>query len=105
MHSSVIDEILEVEDKAYSIIENAEKEARDILLNAQSDKKKFVQSQIDTKRKINEAQLDESEKLLKDHLAAYEERKTALEKEEADYDYSMLERASARIVGLLIGEK
>lgn len=103
MHSGIIDEILEVEDNAFSIVDNAEKEAREIIFKAQEDKRNYVQSRLEAKRRENDAAIEEAESLLKEHLAIYEEKKEEIEKSAASVDPDVLEHASARIVEVLLG--
>ncbi len=98
MHSDIIDNILEVEDSAVKIVEDAEKQARDIVFNAQTEKKDYIQKEIDRVRSLGEEEIDAQKKLLDEHLEDYERQRLEIEKDPSVTDKDVIERSSERVI-------
>lgn len=98
MHSDIIDNILEVEDSAVKIVEDAEKQARDIVFYAQTEKKDYIQKEIDRVRSLGEEEIDAQKKLLDEHLEDYERQRLEIEKDPSVTDKDVVERSSERVI-------
>ena len=98
MHSDIIDNILEVEDSAVKIVEDAEKMARDIVFNAQTEKKEYIQKEIDRVRALGEEEIDAQKKLLDEHLEDYERQRLEIEKDPSVTDKEVVKRSSERVI-------
>lgn len=103
MHSDIIDEILEVEENADAIIENAEKQARDIIFKAQGEKRDMVARAVEKQRAENDRLFGDAERLLRENLDSYEEERSRKNGNDADVDESVIENAASRITDILLG--
>ena len=103
MHSDIIDEILEVEDNAVAIVDNAEKQARDIIFKAQSEKRDMMIKAIEKQRVENDRLFSDAEGLLKERLANYEEERTDIMNGKNRIAEEALESSVERIKELLLG--
>lgn len=102
MQSSIIDDILSVEDRASAIVDDAEKEARNIIFEAEAKAKELVKTEVDRVKAESEVLIKDEQKLLDENLRSYEEKKAELENSQVRIDEESLERASERIVQLLL---
>ncbi len=98
MHSDIIDNILEVEDAAVKIVEDAEKQARDIVFNAQSEKKDYIQKEIEKVRARGDEEIDGGKKILDEHLKEYEQQRLEIEKNASVADSGVIARSAERVV-------
>lgn len=102
MQSSIIDDILSVEDRASAIVDDAEKEARNIIFEAEAKAKELVKTEVDRVKAESEVLIKNEQELLDENLRSYEEKKAELENSQVRIDEESLERASERIVQLLL---
>ena len=102
MQSTIIDEILKIEDEASQIVSDAEKKARDMIFDAQTKAKDLVASAVDEVKAESDALIRSEEELLEADLKAYEARKAELENSEIKVDEDSLERAVKRIMDVLL---
>ena len=102
MQSTIIDEILKIEDEASQIVSDAEKKARDMIFDAQTKAKDLVASAVDEVKAESDALIRSEEELLEADLKAYEARKSELENSEIKVDEESLERAVKRIMDVLL---
>ena len=103
MHSDIIDEILEVEDNAVAIVDNAEKQARDIVYKAQNEKRDMMLDAVEKQRAENDRLFAEADALLKERLASYEEDLQDVMHGRNRIPEEVLEGSVSRIVDLLLG--
>lgn len=103
MHSDIIDDILEVEDNAVAIVDNAEKQARDIVYKAQNEKREMMVKAIEKQRAENDRLFSEADALLKERLAAYEEDMQDIMHGKNKVSEEVLDVSVNRIVDLLLG--
>ena len=96
MQSSVIDEILKVEEKASSIVEEAEKRARDMIFEAQTASKDLVKAELDKLKAESEEEVRKEEELLQENLREYSD---------ISLDEKSIDRAAERIVSLLLSSE
>lgn len=61
VESSVIDEILSVEDHAQNIVKEAQDKSREMILQAQSDADKSVRDAVAAEKEKNRAELEQAE--------------------------------------------
>ena len=105
MQSSVIDEILKVEEKASSIVEEAEKRARDMIFEAQTASKGLVKAELDKLKAESEEEVRKEEELLQENLREYEQKRMELENSDISLDEKSIDRAAERIVNLLLSSE
>ena len=103
MHSDIIDDILEVEDNAVAIVDNAEKQAREIVYKAQSERKDMMLKAVERQRAENDRLFTEADALLKERLAAYEEERQDIKLGKNRVSDEVLDGSVSRIVDLLLG--
>ena len=106
MQSSVIDEILSVEDDAGKIIDDARAEAKKIVSDAHEKAARIVSSSIEAVKSRSRSELAEAEAQLQKDLADYEEERKSIESGEHKMDENAKERAVSRVIKriLTVGE-
>ncbi len=106
MQSSVIDEILSVEDDAGKIVDDARAEARKIVSEAHEKAARIVSSSVEAVKARSRSELAEAEALLQKDLADYEEERRRIESGEHKMDPEAKERAVSRVIDriLTVGE-
>ncbi len=98
MHSSVIDEILKVEDDAGKLVSDAEEKARRIIFDAEAEKKAYIQSEVEKVRAEGKKRLDEEERILEEHLKEYEAMRDEIERKANKLPQSVIETAAERVI-------
>lgn len=101
MQKDVIGEILQVEDNASAIIENADKESRRIVQEAQGEAAAMIRKAAEDARNEGNALVDEAEKVYEAHLAEYEDQQSALQVKKVVIDPALLKSAADRIVSTI----
>ncbi len=103
MQSRIINEILETEDKAQSIIKDAEDKARTMVLDAQNERKSYIKSEIDKRKEKLRSEEEEAERLLSERLDEYEKTKESLSSSSLSaLSDSQVDDAANRILDLLL---
>ena len=106
MQSGVIDEILDVEDQAEKIIDDARQEAKKIVDDAHEKAAKLVSSSIEAVKERSRAEVQSAQAQLEAELSDYEEEKRRMESAGDSMDEDAKERAVSRVIDriLTVGE-
>ena len=106
MKSGVIDEILDVEDEAERIVEDAQKTAKEIVDDAHEKAAKLVSSSIEAVKERSRAEVQSAQAQLEAELSDYEEEKRRMESTGDSMDEDAKERAVSRVIDriLTVGE-
>ena len=98
MQNEVIDDILNVEQKATQIVLEAEQKAQEIILEAQTNARKELQAKVEEVRAQGNKDIDIASKTLDDHVSQYEKERERLEVEGAKLDKNILDVMVERVV-------
>lgn len=101
MHIEVIDDILEVEDKAEKIILDAQNRSRDILQQSQDKAQKLIKEAVDKERQIGEDSLKSANEIMQQHLLDFETSQQAILAQESHIDNAKIDLASSKIINRL----
>ena len=101
MQKDVISEILQVEDNASAILDNADKESRRIIQEAQGEAAAMIRKATEDARNEGNALIDEAEKVYQAHLTKYEEEQNALATKKVVIDPTLLKESAEKIVSLI----
>ncbi len=106
MQSSVIDEILSVEDDAAKIVDDARAEAKAMVSEAHDKAARIVSASVEDVKARARAEIAEAEAQLQQDLAEYEEERKRIERGEHRMDSDAKERAVSRVIDriLTVGE-
>ncbi len=102
MQSSVIDEILSVEDEAGKIVDDARAEARKIVSDAHEKAAKMLSSSLESVKARSRQELAEAQADLQRDLDDYEEERKRIESGEHRMESSARERAVSRVVDRIL---
>ena len=75
MQSTIIDEILSIEDEAAKIVEEAEKMSRDMVFDAQTKARDYVKAEVDKIKAESDDLIKSEEEILNANLKEYEKKK------------------------------
>lgn len=101
MHIEVIDDILEVEDKAEKIILEAQNKSRDILQQSQEKAQKLIKEAIDKEREEGEESLKSLNETMLTHLSDYEKEQQEILNQSNHIDNSKITMATDKIIARL----
>lgn len=102
MQSGIIEEILAVEDEAEQIVKDAQAEARRIISEAHGKADKIISDAVDAARLEGQRQLDAAEARMNAGIAEYGKDRLSDEKAESGVSREIVERATGRIVSLIL---
>lgn len=102
MQSGIIEEILAVEDEAEQIVSDAQAEAKRIVSEAHGKADRIISEAVEAARQEGQRQLEEAEARMNAGIAEYEKERLSQEKSEAGVAKETVERASGRIVDLIL---
>ena len=103
MQSSVIDEILKVEDQAEKIVKSAEAKASEIILQAEENARNKTKEKLNELKLEHLSELESLNSLLDEKLEEYKERSEKLEREEVQLSEDTLNKMVESVCSLLEG--
>ena len=102
MQSEVIDEILNVEDEAEKIIEDAKSEASELVNSAHDKAAKIISDALESAKERSRTEIAAAEEILQKELSEYEEERARLDESERKIDDDAKDRAVSRVVDCIV---
>ncbi len=103
MKSSVINDILKVEDAADKIVSDAEDKAFKMLAEAKSEARRNTEAELNRLKDEHNIQLEKLNKDLSDRLSSYEEETAKVQKDQIRISPEDLKRITDEVIKVLEG--